>query len=105
MGSEMCIRDRSLGKIILVINTFCFFQKPWDFFEKTFFLPGSTIFEILPITFYPIGKRKSDIVGLQKWLELLKSCNLMEFVKNNSLEKNDSEYELGKWYYIGPTSS
>ena len=65
---------------------------------------GSNIFEILALTFYSILHKESDIVGVKKWIQLLKKCELMAFLKNSSLRKNASENEPGRWYYLGPTS-
>ena len=67
-------------------------------------ISGCTIFEILPVTFYSIGRQKKDIIGIDKWLELLKKYNLMDFVKNNSLKEKTSDNDLEKWYFLGPIS-
>ena len=67
-------------------------------------ISGCTIFEILPVTFYSIGRQKKDIIGIDKWLELLKKYNLMGFVKNNSLKEKNSDNDLEKWYFLGPIS-
>ena len=43
-----------------------------------------SIFDLLPISFYDI--KKETVIGIQKWLQLLKKYNLMEFfVKNREL--------------------
>ena len=66
--------------------------------------PGSSIFEILPVTFYSIGRAEKEIVGVLKWLELLKKYGLLDFVKNNALLKNTSKHVLDNWYFLGPIS-
>ena len=65
--------------------------------------PGCTIYEILPVTFYSIGRKEKDIIGINKWLELLKKYNLMGFVENNSLKKTSNDI-LDKWYFLGTIS-
>ena len=68
------------------------------------FVTGSSIFEILPLTFYSIGRKEKDIIGVDKWLQLLKKFDLMDFVKNHSLKMKAPEKEIQNWYYLGPTS-
>ena len=54
------------------------------FTVKKFFLStGSSVFEVLPITFYSIGQK--NIEGLQSWLNLFKKHGLMDYIKNLEL--------------------
>ena len=73
-------------------------------FNNFSFVTGSSIFEILPLTFYSIGRKEKDIIGVDKWLQLLKKFDLMDFVKNHSLKMKAPEKEIQNWYYLGPTS-
>ena len=68
----------------------------------SFFL-GSSIYEVLPATFYSIGKKENDIAGVEKWLLLLRKHHLLHFVKNNSLQTNAPADASKNWYYLGPT--
>lgn len=62
---------------------------------------GSSIFEVLPATFYSIGTKESDIEASQKWLQLLKKFDLLNYVKNRSLKPILSENDK-HWCYLGP---
>ena len=50
---------------------------------KKFSIYRVSVFEVLPITFYPIGHK--NITGLESWLNLLKKHGLMEYIKNPDL--------------------
>ena len=67
------------------------------------FFAGSSIFQILPATFYSTSIKEGDIVAAKKWLELLKKHDLMDCVKNQSLKLSAFENEEKHWYYLGPT--
>ena len=60
---------------------------------------GSSIFELLPNTFYNI--EKSNITGINLWILLLRKHNLLEFVQNSQLQKMTQQKESSKWFYLG----
>ena len=70
----------------------------WENLQKIL-ISGSSIFQLLPQTFYPIGH--DTIVGANRWLELLKKYQLQEFVKNEALMKS-SKPKSSDWYFLGP---
>ena len=68
---------------------------------KKFLFTGSSVFEVLPITFYSIGQK--NIAGLQSWLNLLKKHGLMEYIKNPDLIARYTKIEekITIWYFLG----
>ena len=64
-----------------------------------FFNLGSSIFELLPLTFYDI--KKENVTGIHSWMSLLKKHNLMSFMENTHLAKLSKPKEDIKWYYLG----
>ena len=68
---------------------------------KNFPFTGSSVFEVLPITFYSIGQK--NVAGLQSWLNLLKKHGLMEYIKNPDLIARYTKIEekITIWYFLG----
>ena len=68
---------------------------------NNFLFTGSSVFEVLPITFYSIGQK--NIAGLQSWLNLLKKHGLMEYIKNPDLIARCTKIEekITIWYFLG----
>ena len=68
---------------------------------KNFLITGSSVSEVLPITFYSIGQK--NIAGLQSWLNLLKKHGLMEYIKNPDLIARYTKIEekIPFWWFLG----
>ena len=68
---------------------------------KNFLFTGSSVFEVLPITFYSIGQK--NIAGFQCWLNLLKKHGLMEYIKNPDLIARYTKIEekITIWWFLG----
>jgi len=66
------------------------------------FIPGSSVFELLPVTFYSLPG-KENITGIETWLNLLQKNNLKSFVKNIDLLPNTHKKEkIGSdWFFLG----
>ena len=100
--SDKAILRSAWSKLVVEYQCFWFETDFWN--SSLFFFSGSSIHQLLPILFYPIGPKEEEVVGLTQWIKVLQFLGLADFVKNKSLLKFMKRNNLNDapWYYIGP---